>query len=86
MSDSRVRKTLSRIIRIIQLMGFPNGFYTFHTLGCSGATLAYQAQVPLSDIKDHGTWTSNCVWTHIQDKAHVGTNVAQAFQSMVTRT
>ena len=81
MTDSRVCKTLSRII---QLMGFPKGFYTFHSFRRSGATLAYQVQVPLSDIKDHGTWTSDCVWSYIQDKAHVGLGVAQAFQKMIT--
>ena len=80
MTDSRVCKALSRIV---QLMGLPKGFYTFHTFRRSGASLAYQAQVPLADIKDHGTWTSDCVWTYIQDKAHVGTKVAQAFQKMV---
>ena len=53
MTDSRVHKTLSSIV---QLMGLPKGFYTFHTFRRSGATLAYQAQVPLADIKDHGTW------------------------------
>ena len=79
--STRVRKTLARII---QLMGFPKGFYTFHSFWRSGATLAYQAQVPLSDIKDHGTWTSDCVWSYIQDKAHVGPGVAQAFQNMIT--
>ena len=77
MTDSRVRKTLARII---QLMGYPKGFYTFHSV----ATLAHQAQVPLSDIKDHGTWTSDCVWSYIQDKAHVGLGVAQAFQNIIT--
>ena len=83
MTDSRVRKTLARIV---QLMGLPKGFYTFHTFRRSGASLAYQAQVPLGDIKDHGTWTSDCVWTYIHDKAHVGTNVAQAFQKMIHNT
>ena len=71
MTDSRVRKTLSCIV---QLMGLPKGFYTFHTFWRSGASLAYQAQVPLADIKDHGTWTSDCVWTYIHDKAYVGTS------------
>ena len=80
MTDSRVRKTLSRIIH---LMGLSKGFYTFHTFRRSGASLAYQAQVPVNDIKDHGTWTSDCVWTYIQNKAYVGTNVAQAFQKMM---
>ena len=61
-TDSRVRKSLSTSNR---MMGLRKGFYTFHAFRCSGATLAYRAHTPIQQIKDHGTWTSECIWRYI---------------------
>ena len=59
LTDARVRKMLSHINVKMQL---PKNYYAFRR---SGATLAYRAHVPIQGIKDHGTWTSECVWRYI---------------------
>ena len=80
MTNSRIGKTLSKLI---QKLGLAKKFYTFHAFRRSGATLAYRAHVPTQDIKDHGTWTSNCVWRYIQSDESRGAQVAQAFRDLL---
>ena len=58
MTDARVSKTLAKILHRMQL---PKGYYTFHTFQRSGASAAYNANVPVTSIKEHGTWTLECV-------------------------
>ena len=80
MTDSRIRKTLSKLN---QKLGMTKNFYTFHAFRCSGATLAYKAHVPIQGIKDHGTWTSDCVWRYIQSDESRPSQVAQAFRDLL---
>ena len=79
--DSRMRKSMSYIIK---KLGFPKSYVTFHSLRRSGATLAYNAHVPLADIKLHGSWASDCVWTYIQRDHRMGEKVADAFMSFLS--
>ena len=59
LTDSRVRKTL----KIVNLkLGFHSAFFTFHDFRRSGATFAFNSNVPIQEIKCHGTWSSDCVW------------------------
>ena len=80
MTDSRIRKTLSKLN---QKLGLTKIFYTFHAFRRSGATLAYKAHVPIQGIKDHGTWTSDCVWRYIQSDESRPSQVAQAFRDLL---
>ena len=75
LTDSRVRKFLKRINIALNL---PANYFTFHDLRRSGATLAYNAHVPIQDIKRHGTWSSDCVWTYIQSDHASGETLANA--------
>ena len=77
LTDSRIRKTLSKIN---QKLCLPKNYYTFHAFRHSGATLAYEIDVPIKEIKDHGTWASDCVWTYIRPGASAGHEVAQRFR------
>ena len=63
LTDSRIRKCLSILNT---KLGFPAGHFTFHSFRRSGATLAYNAHIPLQHIKQQGTWVSDCVWLYIQ--------------------
>ena len=80
MTDARVRKMLSHINLKMHL---PKNYYTFHAFRRSGATLAYRAHAPIQGIKDHGTWTSDCVWRYIQTHQASGSQVAAAFQKVL---
>ena len=78
--DSRVRKVLSKIN--ISLGLHPNHF-TFHSLRRSGATFAFNAHVPIQDIKRQGTWTSKCVWQFIQADQSPGEKIANSLDNVI---
>ena len=63
LTDSKFRKCLKSIN---MTLGLTPHFYTFHSFRRSGATFAYNAHIPVQQIKRHGTWTSDCVWRYIQ--------------------
>ena len=75
-SDSRVRKMLAMLT---EAMGFPKTYFIFHTFRRSGATLAYKNRVPIEDIQQHGTWTSDCDWRYILFDVDAGTKVSSRF-------
>ena len=77
LTDSRIRKTLANVNQKLRL---PKNYYTFHAFRRSGATLAYEMDVPIKEIKDHGTWASDCAWTYIRPQASAGHQVAQRFR------
>ena len=69
MTDSRVRNHLKNVLMLLQM---PPDFITFHTFRRSGASLAFNHNVPLQDIQRHGTWTSDCVWRYVTDSTDGG--------------
>ena len=79
-TECRLRKVLSKLI---VKMGLPKGHFTFHTFRCSGATLAYNAYVPIQSIKRHGSWTSDCVWTYIQENNKLSADIASSFARLM---
>ena len=72
-TDSKIRKCLKSIN---MTLGLNPHFYTFHSFRRSGATFAYNAHIPVQQIKRHGTWTSECVWWYIQADHSSGENLA----------
>ena len=78
--DSRVQKVLSRIN--VSLGLHPHHF-TFHSLCRSGAMYAFNAHVPIQEIKRQGTWTSDCVWRHIQANQSAGEKLAKSLASVI---
>ena len=75
LTDSRIRKVLANINQHMQL---PSNFYTFHAFRRSGASLAYDNYV--KEIKEHGTWASDCVWRYIRPQATAGQEVSKKFR------
>ena len=73
--DSIVRKSLSALN---VALGLNPHHFTFHSLRRSGATFAFKAHVPIQDIKRHGTWSSECVWTYIQSDHASGEKLANS--------
>ena len=80
LTDTRIRKFLARIN--IKL-GLPRNYYTFHAFRRSGATLAYNSKVPIPQIKHHGSWSSDCVWTYIQKDHTNGEHIASIFAHLI---
>ena len=65
---------------VIQL-GLDPAIYTFHTFRRSGATLAHNLDIPIDQIKRHGTWSSDSVLSYIVDDPQR----ASALSSSLTR-
>ena len=80
LTDSKIRKVLTKIN--IKL-GFEPHHFTFHTFRRSGATLAYNSHIPVRQIKRHGSWTSDCVWTYIQQDQAYGERIARSFAAVL---
>ena len=78
--DSRIRKVLAKLN---VKLGFPPNEYTFHTFRRSGATLACNSNASLQSIKQHGSWSSDCVWTYIQKNKSSGKEIAQTFARII---
>ena len=78
LTDTRLRRNLSHILKILHLS---NSNITFHSLRRSGASLAFNSHVPLQDIQSHGTWTSECVWSYITQDHNASDQVALALQA-----
>ena len=79
LTAQQVRHTLAKITT---LMGLDPKIHGFHTFRRSGATLAYQAQVPISHIKTHGTWQSDAVYTYLQTHRQTA-QLATAFNHLM---
>ena len=58
LTDSQLRKHLKWIM---QKLNMSQAGITFHSFRRSGATFVFNANVPMQNIKSHGTWTSNVV-------------------------
>ena len=80
MTDSRIRTHLKNILT---LLGKDSSYITFHTFRRSGATFAFNHNVPLQDIQRHGTWTSDCVWRYVTDSVDAGKQVANTFATLL---
>ena len=78
--DSIVRKSLSALN---VALGLNPHHFTFHNLRRSGATFAFNAHVPIQDIKRHGTWSSECIWTYIQSDHASGEKLAKSLASTI---
>ena len=80
-SQFQVRTHLQKVITMI---GLEPSHYTFHTFRRSGATLAYNSNVNISNIKRHGTWTSDTVHEYIISDPNKAADVAKMFQNILT--
>ena len=76
LTDNKVRKHLKNLLNLLNL---PPSYMTFHSLRHSGASSAFNLNVPLQHIQRHGTWTSDCVWRYVTDSADAGSQVANSF-------
>ena len=57
LTQSALRRRLATLLR---MMNIPLVGFGFHTFRRSGASIAYDANVPLSTIKMHGAWAKRC--------------------------
>ena len=80
LTDTRLRKFFTKVLKALNLTA--HGF-TFHSLRRSGATLAFNLNVPMQDVQSHGTWTSEAVWAYITQDHNAADTVARSFRSLL---
>ena len=80
LTQSKVRKVLQNIV--IRLDLCPSAF-SFHTFRRTGASLAFNNNVPLEAIKHQGTWSSDSVWTYIHQDHALQNQVSQTFKQLL---
>ena len=78
LSDTRLRKHFSIILARLQLH---QSNISFHSLRHSGATWAFNANVPRQNIQSHGTWMPVCVWSYITQDHQTSDAVALTSKS-----
>jgi hypothetical protein len=69
--------------RLIRLLGLPPSTYTLHSLRKGGATLCHSLGLPLDQIKAHGTWSSDAVYTYLHPSHGQPSVVATAMTQAV---
>ena len=70
--------------KINQCMRLPTNYNTFHAFRRSGASLAYDLDIPVKEIKVHGTWSSDCVWRYIRSSASAEDQVSHTFRKVLS--
>ena len=81
LTDTRLRKQLSNSIRFLKLQ---DKNITFHSFRRSGATWAFNSNIPMHHIQSHGTWTSEAVWAYITQDHNASDLVATTFQTTLS--
>ena len=75
--DTRVRKHFKNILNLFKIQ---DQNLTFHSFRRSGATFAFQHNVALQNIQQHGSWTSDCVWRYASDSLSASSQVSDTFR------
>ena len=78
--DSEARKVL-KYINVH--LGLNPSHFTFHSFRRSGATFAFNAYVPIQNIKRHRTWTSDCIWRYVQADQSSGEQLATSLADAI---
>jgi hypothetical protein len=68
---------------LIQQLHLPPSTYTLHSFRQGGATLAHALNIPLDQIKSHGTWSSNSVWTYLNPAHSQKSTISRALSHAV---
>ena len=79
LTQSLLRKRLSSILRV---MGRPTSGHGFHIFRQSGASVAYDANIPLSVLQQHGCSHSDAIWAYISDSTAQSLQVPLTFQQL----
>ena len=67
----------------IATMGLNPSHFTFHSFRRSGASLAFDSNVALENIKQHGNWKSEAVWTYLNSTPTAASIIPHTFQNLI---
>ena len=78
------RMLARQLNQLLLRLHLPPQRYTLHSLRKGGATLCHAVGVPLDQIKSHGTWVSDSVWTYINPAHSAQSAIPAAMSRAVT--
>ena len=64
-------------------LGLNPRHFTFHSFRPSGASLAFNGNVALENIKQHGNWRSEAVWLYLQNTLARASVIPTTFQQLL---
>ena len=67
----------------VTCMGLNPKHFTFPSFRCSGASLAFNGNVALENIKQHGNWRSEAVWCYLQNTLGRACVIPTTFQQLL---
>ena len=79
LTQSLLRKRLATLLRMLNLHLLGFGYHTFRR---SGATLAFDSNISLQNIKLHGAWQSEAVWSYISENTSQALQISLVFQQL----
>ena len=82
LTESHLRKTLGTVLRVL---GIPMEGHSYHAFRRSGASLAFNQQVPFESIRSHGAWASDVIWAYLFRSSDKVSAVPKMFQSVDPR-
>ena len=78
--DTHVRDALKVVLNILNISPVGHGFHSFRR---SGATFAFDNNIPLQNIMAHGLWRSSYVWTYLQNASQAPSIIPSTFSSVI---
>ena len=67
-------------------IGLDPKIYTFHSFRRSGASLAFNHDVDLNKIKQHGNWKSDAIWTYLRNTPKAASTIPTTFAKLISTT
>ena len=77
--ESQLRRRLACVLRIA---GLPSEGLTYHSLRCSGASLAFNNNVDFNAIRSQGAWSSDSIWQYLFSNSQKVNEVPRMFQRL----
>ena len=71
---------------VIISLGWNPTTYTFHASRRSGASLAFDSNIDLAKIKQHGNWKSEAIWTYLNSTPSSASTIPTTFQRLLLTT
>ena len=78
--DTHIRDDLKKVLANKNISHRGHGFHTFRR---SGATLAFDNNVKLQDIKPHGLWRSSAIWSYLENASQAPSIIPTTFANII---
>ena len=71
-----------RLALVLKTMGISHTAHTYHSLRRSAASIAFNNNIPLENIKSHGAWSSDAVYKYLIENSQARERVSHMFRAL----